>query len=196
MTLAKLLLLAAQALAPPWYAGDTNPETPEAYQKRLVVITESVSKGTEFHVKPGKLLPVSPYGWRGGRKLLAAAELANMYEESKFALEVHAGTDHPVWTQDRGMARCLSQLWATGLVQTHEWELLAGTSPEATLRCSQATVRVLASLQRYCVPHGSKPDTREALVATFSALSGKGCAPTKAGRRKYATFAKIWRIIR
>jgi hypothetical protein len=193
--LQELILSAALALPAPWYETGRNPETPDEYEARVGVIAKAVAIETEYHKREGREGLYAPHGWRWGRKSLAAAVLAHLYSESRFAKEVHEGSVHPVWTQDDGQARCLAQLQATGLVSREEWLTVSGTDLESTRRCVALTVRVLATMQRYCVRTNDLSDTA-ALVAMFSGLSGSGCKPTVSGREKAALWGKIWRRIK
>ncbi len=107
----------------------------------------------------------------------AAATLTVMYGESKLDPIIHAGGIHPVWTQDKGRARCLSQLHKSG--QVPEWATLAGTDYEATRRCALATIRVLRSSAWKCRVSLYTPT--EADMARVFAEYGLGagfCRPT------------------
>jgi len=130
------LLMAALSLPAPWYA-DGPPESRQQYEARVETIAEAIAVETAR-------TPV----WT--QKRMAATVFFVFYLESRFAYEVHAGTKHPVWTQDDGQARCMGQLHISGIVPSHEWERLAGTDLDATRRCVAATMHVLAAQARRC----------------------------------------------
>jgi hypothetical protein len=160
------ILAVLLALPSPWYA-DGPPETREAYEARLGTIAEAIAA----EVERGAVL---------SKRDAAAALVSIWYGESRFALEVHAGTRHPVWTQDDGRAVCMGQLHASGLVPPHEWTGLAGTSLVATRRCAAATLRVLLAQYRRC---------GRDLARAFAAYgSGSSCQPTERTAARVAKY--------
>lgn len=178
-----------------WYAPGTDSpgarESVAEYEARIGLAIQALTRATTYRRKDGRL-GVAPPTWRWGRKVLETAVLAHWYEESRFAYEVHAGIDHPVWTQDVGRARCLGQLHA-GPVPPQDWLKLAGLDEAATERCALWTARTLTRMALYC---GRDKPVTNVLLGMFSAMGGAGCAPTVAGRAKLARFAKMWRAIR
>lgn len=128
----------------------------------------------------------------------AAAVLETMYGESKLDAIIHAGGKHPVWTQDRGRARCLSQLHKSG--QVPEWSTLTGTDFAATKRCAAATMRVLHSAAWKC--HTSISTATASDMARVFAEYGAGtgaCIPT--AQSKARAFAwdgmrkRLWILV-
>jgi hypothetical protein len=179
---------------PPHYdPGTVSPgaeETPEAYEARIRMAAGALSKAT-IRDRGNGTYAVVPPTWRWHRTTLVVAVAAHWYEESRFALEVHEGTKHPVWTSDRDRSRCLGQL-QIGLVPKDAWEGLAGTDEEATERCALWTARALTRLALYCSKKGQERDFDAVMLGMFSAMGGSGCSPTVAGRRKVERFAKMW----
>jgi hypothetical protein len=165
-------------------------ESDVQYRDRIAVIVRAVAEATAVPRKDGTYAVVPPT-WRWHRTTLAAAVLTHFYEESRFALEVHAGEEHPVWTQDDGRARCLGQLHA-GFVPSHNWQELAGLDLDATKRCVLWTARALTRMALYCSPKKVRR-VEDILLPMFSGMSGNGCGVTVSGRRKVAMFSKVWR---
>lgn len=192
--------LRAAALAQPraWYAADVESpgahETQAAYEARITLAVHALSKATIHERKDGTYAVVPP-NWWWHRKTLVVAVLAHWYEESRLAYEIHAGIDHPVWTQDLGRARCLGQLHV-GLVPANEWAALAGLDEEATERCALWTARALTRMALYCGKGRRGADKiDDVLLPMFSAMGGNGCSPTVSGRAKLARFGKMWREV-
>lgn len=194
-----LLLAAALALPKPYYAPDSKAagalETDAAYEARVEVIAEGVANATLWEREgwDGKPRYFTAFKFPWGRQVLAAMVLTHWYEESRFALEVHAGAEHPVWTQDVGKARCLGQHHRNWM-SVDAWRELAGTDTAATERCATATARMLAHAARMCGQRDNDMNP-DGLLAVFSAMGGGGCEPTAPGRRKVARFAKVWRAM-
>jgi len=191
-TLEQRLFTVASAQPRPWYpVGITSPgalETREQYEARVELATRVLARATLRRLDNGAY-EVVPREWRWGRTALVVAVLAHWYEESRFAYEVHAGIKHPLFDQDSGGARCFGQLHS-GPVPATEWAQLAGLDEAATERCVVWTARVLTRMARHC----SKSRAAD-LLPMFSAMGGRGCAPTAAGRAKSARFAKMRREI-
>lgn len=125
-------------------------------------------------------LAVVPYangtGWTGSE--LAMALLILIYEETKLDERIHAGTGHPTWTEDRGLAKCLGQLHSSKLIPIELWMKLAGTDEESTLRCAEATAKVWVSVSKQCGAWIGQRASRERVAATFMAYgSGGSCTP-------------------
>ncbi len=192
-TLEQRLFYAAMQQPRPWYGPNSEAdgalETPQQYSRRVETLAQALAEATVVVRGNGHARTV-PVDWRWGRKALTAAVLTHWYEESRFALEVHAGTKHPVWTQDVGRATCLGQLHA-GLVPADDWAKLAGTDADATRRCALWSARALTRMALYC--GGKMTRFEDVLLPMFSGLSGSGCRPTLSARNKVARFAKIWR---
>ena len=197
-SLEQKLLDAALAQPRAWYENGVDTpgarETQEEYEQRIALAVRALSHATMRERKDGTHATIPP-DWWWHRKTLVAAVLTQWYEESRLAYEVHAGIDHPVWTQDVGRARCFGQLHV-GLVPQNEWEKLAGLDEEATARCALWTARALTRMALHCGRGKRGADKFEdILLPMFSAMGGHGCAPTVSGRAKVARFAKVWREI-
>lgn len=157
------LLTAALNLPMPYYKGQP-PETRAQYEQRLEVIAEGIAVETAG-------TPV----W--GHRRMAATVFMVWWHESRFAVEVHAGTRHPAWTQDDGRARCMGQLHVSGIVPPRDWARLAGTDLAATRRCAAATMRVLAAQARRC--------SGAPLAGVLGAYGrGHGCGATESSTRR------------
>ncbi len=154
----KLLLAAALSLPAPW--TKTPVETPEQYQARLDTIAKAIAI-------------------EAPNKLTAVTVLVVWYDESRFDRRIHAGEEHPIWTQDVGRARCLGQLHVSGLVPRAQWERLVGLDIDATRRCARATVRVLLAQRRLCRARGT-PGLAQTLAAY---ASGVTCRPDARSRK-------------
>lgn len=177
--LAELLLKAALAQPAPWYPPTVEaPESPPEYRARLGVLTRAVALETA----------APPRGWN--RTELAFAVLGNWYQESRFAFEVHAGGEHPVWDQDVGRARCLGQIHESRRFPGPVWRGLAGTTLEATRRCARATIELMAGIERAC---GYAGPQRVALVLT---TYGTGVCAEEVSAAARAKVARIRRMRR
>lgn len=197
-TLERKLHDAAMAQPRPWYSPGSTAlgalETRDEYEARISLVVYALTRATILERKDGTFA-VMPPEWWWGRKALVVSVLAHWYEESKFALEVHAGFEHPVWTQDRGRARCFGQLHV-GIVPMRDWEGLAGLDEVSTERCAMWTARALTRMALHCGRGRRGADKFEdILLPMFSAMGGGGCAPTVSGRAKTERFAKMWREI-
>jgi hypothetical protein len=195
-TLEEQLLGAALAQPRAWYAPGSDAlgarETQEEYETRIDLAVRALARATVKERKDGTHAVIPPNWWHH-RSTLVAAVLAHWYEESRLAYEIHAGMDHPVWTQDLGRARCMGQLHS-GLVPDQDWLTLAGLDEKATERCALWTARAITRMALYC-GQGKRGSDKldDLLVPMFSAMGGRGCAPTVAGRAKALRFSKIWR---
>jgi hypothetical protein len=194
-TLEEKLRDAALAQPRAWYAPDTTSpgalETQAQYEARVDLAVRALARATVRERKDGTHAVIPPDWWHH-RNTLVAAVLAHWYEESRLAYEIHAGIEHPVWDQDLGRARCLGQLHV-GLVPPQEWAGLAGLDDASTELCALWTARALTRMMLYC-GQGKRGSEKldHLLVPMFSAMGGRGCAPTVAGRAKAARFSKIW----
>ncbi len=194
-TLEQKLYDAALAQPRAWYApGADTPgahETDEAYQRRIALATRSIALATTRERDDGTHVVIPP-NWFWHRRVLVVAVLAHWYEESRLAYEIHAGIEHPVWHQDKGLARCLGQLHV-GLVPKREWQVLAGLDEQSTKLCALWTARALTRMALHCGKGKRNADkVEDLLLPMFSAMGGGGCSPTASGRAKLARFAKLW----
>lgn len=167
---------AALSLPAPWYPPGKNPETTTEYQARVRVISEAVA--TEARAAKG-------WGW--GSRSLAFAALTILYNESRFSLPVHSGDQ----LGDRGRARCLGQIHASGLIPKPEWEKLTGTDLDSTRRCVRATMRLLVAQHRWCAVH-RKPLTTDNMARVFAAYgSGGRCGVTGSARERARQWTRL-----
>jgi hypothetical protein len=162
------LLAAALSLPSPWYPPGKAVETRAEYEARVATIAEAVA--TE----------VAEVRLRGlGARDLAFAVMTLMYNESRFALDVHSGER----LGDRGRASCLAQIHKSGLVPRDEWEVLTGVDLESTRRCARAAIRLLGAQYRRCA--AGSPSTRQAIARAFAAYaSGSSCVPTSSSLKR------------
>jgi hypothetical protein len=118
---------------------------------------------------------------------LAAAGVVVWREESRFRLDVHAGTRRG----DHGRAICMGSIhpWAP------DWATLAGTDAEATYRCAVRTQQSLRSGLAMCAK--GRAD-RWAYAFEYYAL-GHCAEPGKESRKRAAMQAglesRLWRNI-
>lgn len=142
--------------------------------------TESEELARLERLSRGFAHAVVPYadgkGWTGSELAMAILILTN--EETRFDERIHAGTGHPVWNEDRGLAKCLGQIHASRLVPEDEWKTLSGTDEESTARCADATARVWVSVAKQCGVWIGQRASRERVAATFMGYgSGGNCKP-------------------
>lgn len=112
--------------------------------------------------------------------------------ESQFDRLVHAGLVHPVWTQDKGRAKCLGQIHKTGLVPN--WHELAGVDYEATERCVKAIIKIERSVAGMCI-HTSLLTQSDA-ERVFAAYAGRGCTPTRQSVHRAKEWSEVVRRLR
>jgi hypothetical protein len=150
-----------------------TPETPESRASRLDTLALAIDDVTKTPEE-------------------AAAVLETMYGESKLDAIIHAGGKHPVWTQDHGRARCLSQLHKSG--QVPEWATLAGIDFDATKRCAAATIRVLRSSAWKCHTNISTAAASDmARVFAEYAVGSGNCRPTKQSAERAGAWDRMRR---
>lgn len=143
-------------------------ETQEQYLERLSGMTKSVA------------IAMKPYangqGWTTTELSLAELELWNA--ETLFDQRIHAGLEHPKWTQDSGRAKCMGQIHVSLLVPQEQWEKLVGTDEGATQLCADATARVLVAQARNCGVWAGQRADRNKVAKVFAAYaSGGKCVP-------------------
>lgn len=143
-------------------------ETKEELQARLKLITQMLAEEAK------------PYGNGTGwtsTELAAAAEVI-WDGESLFDRRVHAGEQHPIWTQDNMLARCGMQLHASGLVPADVWTQLGGVDQDATRLCAKYGTRVVVAMARQCgVYNGLRADRNRVAITFASYASGGKCKP-------------------
>lgn len=157
-------------------------ETPEQARGRLEVATSSLAEAAKDQA--------DGTGWTSTE--LAAWGLVLWHAETLLDARVHAGLPHPVWTQDRGLARCLGQLHASSLVPPDEWARLAGTDEAATLQCARATLRVAVAQGRRCGTYIGVRASRERVAQVFAAYgSGGKCKPDDRAWQRADRWLKV-----
>jgi len=115
-------------------------------------------------------------GWSATE--LAAAGAVIWYSETLLDKRVHAGEQHPVWTQDNGLAKCGFQLHTSGLVPQDVWERLVGLGTDSTHLCAQYGLRVVVAQARQCGVFSGLRADRNRIAKTFASFaSGGKCAP-------------------
>jgi hypothetical protein len=195
MGLQEALLASMLQWAPTWYPPGHNPETPEQYRERLVMISEVIADEASL-AAAGK--PVWEFSngetvsWTLGAQALAAAALTVWYGETKFSFDLHVHGKSR-WGQDRGKAHCMGQLHVSKLVPKPEWESTVGATRAATRNCARATMRVLAVHVQRC---GVDGPTADAFARVFFAYgSGQGCGrnlqSVNRGRRFVHLLSKL-----
>lgn len=177
----KIILALALSLAPPWYRPGTNPETPEAYRSRVTTIATAIADESA---------EAAADNWGYDERALAVLMLRHSYNESRFRLDIHAGTTFG----DSGRASCLAQIHASRIIPKPEWEGLVGTDLQSTRRCYHAMVRVLKSNRWGCargLPFGAP-----AVAAILSGYrTGSSCREKRArlfAPAVMALYARAW----
>lgn len=143
-------------------------ETREEYVDRVTQIATALAE------------EATPYangtGWTSTE--IAAAGAVIWYSETLFDKRIHAGEQHPTWTQDHGLARCGFQLHVSGIVPQDVWERLVGLGTDATHLCAQYGLRVVVSQARQCgVFIGVRADRNRVAKMLASFASGGKCKP-------------------
>lgn len=143
-------------------------ETPEDYQARLKGMVKALAISTEPYA--------DAQGWT--RTELSLAELELWNAETLFDQRVHAGLEHPKWTQDNGKAHCFGQIHVSQLVPQEEWEKTVGTSDGATQACADATARIWVAQARQCGVWSGQRADRNKVAKVFAAYAtGGNCTP-------------------
>lgn len=170
MTLFSLLLAVALALPCPVTPVGYEPEARDAYAARVDTITRAIVFVAAGDVDIAVLL------------------LVVSREESTFDRWIHAGLVHPDPTkhQDHGRARCVLQIHPSKLVP--DWDRLAGTDFESTVRCMQAGLRILRSSARYCNVDLHSRDGLERAISLYA--TGKSCKPISLARERAAVWER------
>jgi hypothetical protein len=153
-------------------------EEREQYKQRLDGMTTSLAVATK------------PYAdgraWTASE--LSLAMLMLWHGETLFDQRIHAGVEHPKWTQDAGKARCLGQIHISQLVPEEEWNRLVGTSEGATQLCADATARIWVAMARQCGVWSGQRAERTKVAKVFAAYAtGGNCTP---GERDWARADK------
>jgi hypothetical protein len=148
-------------------------ETAEERIERFHVIAESNAKAA-LALANGK-------GWSAWELGLAVTVLQGR-ESGGFDRRIHAGEEHPVWTQDHGLARCMGQIHATvesGPVPLEVWNRLAGLDVDSTELCARVTAQLLVSYARQCGVYLGHRANRNIVAQAFAGYgSGGKCTPS------------------
>lgn len=116
-------------------------------------------------------------GWTSTE--LAAAGAIIWYSETLLDKRIQVGEQHPVWTQDHGLARCGMQLHVSGLVPQDVWERLAGPGIDPIHLCAQYGLRVVVAQARQCGVFIGFRANRDRVAKTFASYaSGGKCVPS------------------
>lgn len=162
--LAAWLFATAKELPRSHAPGET--ETAEAIR------LERISRAYAFATLPY----ANGHGWTASELGMALLILAD--EETRLDERIHAGGEHPVWTQDHGLAKCLGQLHVSKLVPQSLWAKLGGTDEDATRRCAEATALVWVAVAKNCgVWLGARADRNRVAEAFMAYGSGGKCKP-------------------
>ena len=168
--------LVAEALRMP--ASVDPAETAEDRRARVEMIARSAAVASLEHADGS--------GWRW--RELAAAVLVKQHAESRFALDVHSGAR----LGDRGKAACLGQLHQSRFLPASEWRALVGTDEDATLRCAQATARMLVAHARHCQVWRGLRANWEIVAITFASYgTGGQCDPLDSSRERAFVWARV-----
>ncbi len=177
--LKEAILAIALSLPRPSSPAGIEPETDAAYEDRLTIIADAIAEHSKTRED-------------------AAAVLTLWYFESRFDRLIHAGLPHPIWNQDRGRARCGTQLHRSRLVP--EWDAIAGIGTVETANCVRATLRVLRSASYTARARGRLESTTIARVFTVFGTGSHlphGVAPPLWALKRAEFFdrvrARLWR---
>lgn len=153
-------------------------ETAEERQARVEQIAQANASAALAYAN-GK-------GWTAFELGLAVTVLQGN-ESGGFDKRVHAGEEHPIWTQDKGLARCLGQLHETkddkgnpaGPVPRSTWEKLAGLGLESTELCARVTTQVLVSHANQCGVFLGRRAQRNLIAQAYASYHfGGKCIPS------------------
>lgn len=143
-------------------------ETAEAYEARLRGMTSELARVARAY---------SREGWNAWGFAVALLRVWN--EESKFDQRIHAGLQHPTWSQDGGKAHCMGQIHVSKIVPMDTWERMVGTDEGATALCAEATAKVWVSMARQCGVWANQPPDKLKVAKVFAAYgTGGNCTPT------------------
>ena len=185
MTKAKLVAaLLKAALALPH--GLAPGETAEDREARIQTIVEANATAALAYAN-GK-------GWSALELGLAVTVLEGN-ESGGFDRRVHAGEEHPRWTQDHGLARCLGQLHETkavGPVPRAVWERLAGLDVDSTELCARVTTEVLVAHANQCGVFLGRRANRDLVARAFASYAyGGKCIPEDRELRRAAQWQTL-----
>lgn len=154
MQLVASCLSAILALPIPWFPPNKPlPETTEQREQRIKMVLEETVEASYDVLKEHPTWEVKT-GWT--LIDLVAMSVAQAYNESAFAYEVHSGQGwpgRPPPLGDKGRAACLWQMQISATqvpfdewrpFEREQWATLVGTDRPSTRRCAQGGVRIIA----------------------------------------------------
>lgn len=154
-------------------------ETREEFDARVQAITVAVVTEARGFAD-GK-------GW-SWTELAAVAGLI-WHSETLFDRRIQSGEGHPIWHQDRGLARCGMQLHRSGIVPPEIWEKLVGAGKDALHLCAQYGLRVVVAQAKQCgVYYSQRADRTRVAKMLASYGSGGNCNPRDSSWKR----ADIW----
>ena len=180
----------AVALTLPAYSGDQ--ETPNQRLERVSVIARAVDKASAKATCAHKLPEGSPRCrrvWPGSQRELAALLLTQAWHESRLAEHVHADRCGPLEC-DRGFAKSLWQVHASGNLPKARWLTIGGTDQESTDRAAKAATRYLAGARARCgrMTRGTGADWAAYTIAGYA--TGNECT-WKGAKGRAATMRRL-----
>lgn len=169
MNLLARLLAVALSLPAPWYGPGKEPESAVERAARIdVIVSAAVAEAS-----------AADDAWPGTTEDLAAALLSvTWFESRRWALEVHDGRARG----DRGASVCLAQVWSPD-------RSLAGTSPDATLRCMHRAAEILVLHARRCTIRHVDEHQMARLLAAYG--TGKTCHATNWSWNRARLWVKL-----
>lgn len=157
-------------------------ETREEFDARVRLVTEAIVEEARGFAD-GK-------GWSWTE--LAAAASVIWHSETLFDRRIQSGEGHPIWHQDRGLARCGMQLHVTGIVPPDVWEKLVGSGKDALHLCAQYGLRVVTAQAKQCgVYFGQRADRARVAKMLASYGSGGNCTPGDASWKRADVWVRI-----
>lgn len=171
--LATMLFNAIMAMPHAHAPGETTEERVERYH----LIAESNAKAA-LALANGK-------GWTAWELGLLVTVIQGN-ESGGFDKRVHAGEEHPIYTQDKGLARCMSQIHETkdekgnpwGPVPRGTWEKLAGLDVDSTELCARVTAQLIVSYAGQCGVYLGRRADRNVVAQTLAGYGyGGKCVP-------------------
>lgn len=129
----------AAALPVPYYPPGKAPETKEQRDARVALIASVVAERAPINAE------LHHWFWSSDDLALAAFTMM-WFESGRFKLSVHSGKQRG----DSGRSTCLGQIMNGG-------DSLVGTGREATTRCVDKVMEILAQHQNRCLYYKAKP---------------------------------------
>ena len=109
---------------------------------------------------------------------LVAAGAVIWHGETLLDKRIQVGEPHPVWDQDKGLARCGMQLHTSGIVPPDVWVRLVGVGEAPLNLCAQYGLRVVVAQAKQCgVFFGVRADRNRVAKMFASYATGGKCVP-------------------